>query len=116
MTLPERNYESVARITREHAIDLLTSGTSEQRTTALLSLAHFDSDWQWVQEQCLTLLTDPDAAIRGTAALCLGHVARIHGELDLARVLPALRRLAEDPAVAGRVNDAIDDIETFIPR
>jgi hypothetical protein len=59
-------------------------------------------------------MTDGDAGIRATAALCIGHVARIHRVLDLDRVLPALQRLQSDPEVGWRVADVIDDIESFL--
>jgi len=50
------------------------------------------------------------------AALCLGHLARIHGALDLDVALPLLYELAQEPALLGRINDPWDDIETFTPQ
>jgi hypothetical protein len=44
----------------------------------------------------------------------LGHLARIHGQLDLERVEPRLRELRADPEVAGSAEDALDDIERFM--
>jgi HEAT repeat protein len=79
-----------------------------------VALAYHDSDVGWVQDLCLSLLADHDPGVRGTAALCLGHLARIHGTLDLHRVVPALKALLNDPEVRGTVMDAMDDIQIFI--
>src|SRR4051794_17619957 len=42
----------------------------------LLRLALEDDDGDWIEEQCLRLADHPDAGVRGTALLCLGHIAR----------------------------------------
>jgi hypothetical protein len=47
------------------------------------------------------------------AAICLGHLARIHGTLDLDVVEPALERVLRDPNTTGDVQDALDDIRVF---
>jgi hypothetical protein len=46
----------------------------------------------------------------------VGHVARLHRELDLAAVMPSLERLREDPKTRGRVENALSDIEGFVHR
>jgi hypothetical protein len=109
-------FESVEPISREVALARLRELDGLTRARALVSLAYHDPDWRWVQDLCLRLLNDPDVGMRGIAVLCLGHLARIHGQLDLTRVLPALRRLRDDEEVSARVADAIDDINTFVIR
>jgi hypothetical protein len=52
--------------------------------------------------------------MRGLAATCLGHVARIHKRLDLDLVLGALVPLKSDPVIGGYVRDALDDIKFFL--
>jgi hypothetical protein len=54
--------------------------------------------------------------VRGMSALCLGHLARIHRQLDLDRVLPILHGLEADQDIGWRVGDALDDIESFLGR
>jgi hypothetical protein len=83
-------------------------------TDELLGLTNHDPDWRWVQEQSLALLDHPDQDVRGLAVTCLGHLARIHRALDLDRVIPALRQRSADPAIAERIEDTMDDIETFV--
>jgi hypothetical protein len=77
-------------------------------------VASHDSDWRCVQEHCLRLTAAVDPAVRRVAATCLGHLARIHGQLDLERVGPRLRDLRADPEVSGSAEDALDDIQRFM--
>jgi len=107
-------YEPIEAMSRQAALVLLALDDGPTRARALLALAYFDEDWRWVQELCLELLTDPDAGMRATAALCIGHLARIHKQLDLDRVLPALHVLQDDPEVGWRAADVIGDIDTYI--
>jgi hypothetical protein len=81
---------------------------------AILRLALHDSDGDWVTNHALSLLRHSDSNVRVMAATALGHIARIHGRIDVDRVLPALRLLANDPATAGRAEDALDDIDMFV--
>jgi hypothetical protein len=80
----------------------------------ILSLALYDPDWRSTQDRCLNLLTDPDQDVVATAILGLAHLARLHRQLDIDRVLPALQQLASVPGLAGRVSDALDDIKIFV--
>jgi hypothetical protein len=75
-----------------------------------------DSDWRFVQELCLKLLNDRDSDVVATAILSLGHLARLHHELTLDRVRPALEGLKKGPRYSGRVDDTFDDIQTFIEK
>jgi len=49
------------------------------------------------------------------AALSLGYIALFHKHLDLDRVLPALHRAQEDPAIRSTVDDSLD-LERFQDR
>jgi hypothetical protein len=84
------------------------------RTLVTLSLA--DSDWRKVQTYCLEFLEYHDDGVRMVAATCIGHLARIHKQLDLDLVLPALYRHQSDPGryVAGTVDNALSCIERFM--
>ena len=91
----------------------LSAGEQPSRVSALLvGAALHDPDWQTVQDLCLELL-DGDPTIAATAVTCLGHLARLHGEIDKDRVLPALAALADHPVIGKRAPDAIDDIDMF---
>lgn len=101
-------------MTREDAEMAFSSGVSERICDALVRVTFNESDWQWVQEKCLYFISSSYPEVRGIAVTCLGHLARIHRKLDLKKVLPLLKNLRNDAEVSGRVEDAFDDIETFV--
>lgn len=109
-------YERIPEMTREEALALLKAADGLSRSRALLSLALYDPDWRWVQNLSLALIEDPHSDLKGTAALALAHLARIHRTLDLDVVLPALERLKNDKNIGGRVEDALSDIEIYVKR
>ncbi len=108
------NYEEIHPLDRADLNRLLDSGNQDAILASLLSAAYYDPDWRWVQSLCLRFLDHPEKDIRRTAAICLGHLARIHGQLDIDIVLPRLTAIQ----AAGEINveDAIDDIHTFLRR
>ncbi len=108
-------FENPLRLTREQAAADLGSNDSQKRIDALLSLALYDPDWRWVQDQVVRLFADPDRDVVATAILGLAHLARLHRQLDLDRVLPLLKVLEADPWFASRVSDTYDDIRVFVP-
>jgi hypothetical protein len=108
-------YREVLPVSRAEAEILLRSGDVTAIIPALLSAAYHDPDWRWVQCRCLELLNHCDLDVRRVAITCLGHLARIHRTLDLGEVLPKLSLLKSDSSVCGWVEDALDDIRTYIP-
>lgn len=107
-------YVEPKPIGRSEATRVFNEGTRDQVCDALVAVAIADPDWRWAQERCLEFLSHEDDAIRGLAATCLGHIARIHRQLDLERVRFALQTLAADPDVGGRAIDALDDIDMYM--
>ena len=106
-------YESVLPIAKEQAEKAFHGRDAEEIVHALLSVTHHDADWEWVQDHCLGFLDSPLSNVRTTAIICLGHLARIHKELDRPKVLAALNPLRADPECRAHVEDAIEDIEMF---
>jgi hypothetical protein len=107
-------YEELQPIAKDEAERELQSGDRDRVARAMLRLSLFDPDFRSSQELCLTQAQNADPWLRGVAAICLGHLARLHGTLDTARVIPMLQRLAEDPETAGKAQDALEDIEHFL--
>jgi hypothetical protein len=107
-------YREVVQRDRDEIELLLRSSDKTDRSDGLLSAAYYDSDWRWVQNQCLGLLRRDDVVMCRLAATCLGHVARVHRQLDLDVVLAELTPLKDDPNVGGYVQDALDDIRFFL--
>ena len=112
--MTENLYQEASPISREDAEIAFSSGVSERICDALVRVTFNDSDWRWIQEKCLLFINSSYPDVRGLAVTCLGHLARIHRKLDLKKVLPLLKNLRNDAEVSGRVEDAFDDIETFV--
>ncbi len=108
------DYETLDPISREDTERALASGGADVVCRALVTSALHDDDWRWVQEQCRRLARDPRAQVRGCAVTSIGHLARLHGELDLDVILPLLEELVHDPEIGGRAEDALGDIRMFV--
>jgi len=98
---------------REHELTLLQSDNYEVSTKSLLAITFNDEDWKWVQDLCLDLINHPNDILSRLAVTCLGHIARIHGQIDKEKVLKALKEKMRDKKIAGYVEDAISDIQMF---
>ena len=114
MSADERKYEPVESLPREEILRLLDSGDESCICAALYSATYHDSDWRWVQAQCLRLLTHPSPQVRWAAATCLGDMAVFHHQLDLEVVLPALHQALNDQAIRSTVEDSLDQIHQNI--
>ena len=101
---------------RTEALAAFARGDKDALCDAIIAVALHDPDWRWVQAVCLKFVIHESSEVRGAAAIGLGHIARIHHQLDLALVLPILQSLNRDVEVRGRAGDALEDIETFITR
>lgn len=106
-------FSEVPRISRDNAHRAFSSGNAEEICGALVALTFHDPDLQWVQDLCISFLSNGDSRVSGLAATCLGHLARIHRRIDKEKVLGALRQHLADDEITGRVEDAMDDIEMF---
>ena len=107
-------YRAVVERDREELEILLRSSNQQDVQDALLSAAYYDPDWRWVQGKCITLSHHPGHQVRQMAATCLGHLARIHRQLDLETVLQRLAELKDDPLAKASVEDALDDIRFYL--
>lgn len=107
-------YEPLDPISREDCERALASRDPSVVCRALVSSALHDDDWRWVQEQSRRLARDPRPQVRGCAATSIGHLARLHGLLDLDVIVPLLQELLHDPEIGGLAEDALADIRMFV--
>ena len=107
-------YKEPEPIPRDDASRVFATGSPDEICDALTGVTFHDPDWHWVQDRCLEFLSHENSYVRGLAATCLGHTARIHRAVDQDVVVPALQRLRADPQVGGRAEDALDDIRMFL--
>jgi hypothetical protein len=99
---------------RDVVDERLRGGDPRQVTEALLSLALYDEDSEWVQATCLGYADDLDLGVRAAVLLCFSHLARIHGDLDLDAVSPIIRRGLADETLRGRAQDVVEDLQVFL--
>lgn len=102
------------RMSREEVERAFEQGDPDVLSRVLISVAFHEPDGAWAEARCLAALDHPSPVVRGLAATCLGHVARIHKRLDLPRAKARLEALKADPYVGGRAADALADIERFL--
>jgi hypothetical protein len=107
-------YHEIFQMDRTDLERLLESGNEKAIVEALLSAAYYDPDWKWVQGTCLRFLDHSDTSVRWNAATCLGHIARIHGQLDSEVVIPKLISRKADADIAASIEDALEDIKFFL--
>lgn len=110
----DRKYAEPKPLSRQEIEKAIRADVTPDVCHALISAALYDPDWKWVQNLLLRNLTHEAIEVRGAAATALGHLARVHRQVDLALVRPALQRLLHDADVSGRAQDALDDISVFV--
>jgi hypothetical protein len=112
----KRNYKEISPIDKSEAIRAFSSKEKEKIVYALVSISLYELDWKWAQDWCLFYLSNAeDYDISGLAATCLGHIARVNRNLEKGKVISELRKKLNDENIKGMVEDALDDIEMFLP-
>jgi len=73
-------------------------------------------DLAWAQDICIRLSSHEHEDVRANAVLGFGHLARICGELDEARVRPIIEAAFHDPTdrVRGAAGNAASDTGMFL--
>ena len=107
-------YHDPEPLDRATAERLLASVDPDVVTETLISIALHEADWRWVAARCAEAATHPSPQVRAAVPTCFGHLARIHRVIDWAIVELVLARLSADPDLAGRIEDARDDLEVFL--
>jgi len=106
-------YESVKGIDKQEFSDLINQGRGEYICDALVRAVHHIDDHKWNLDNCTLFLQHSDPEVRGVAITCIGHIARLGGG-DKKELLRTLKTLLDDEELNGRVEDAIEDINTFL--
>jgi hypothetical protein len=92
----------------------LGSGDPREISLALLRLALHGPDWKHAEELAREHGIHPDVMVRRNAATSLGHIARVHGRMDVDASLRLLHAMREDPEVTDWADAALDDFEMFL--
>ena len=115
--LPQRmRYVEIEPSSRAQIAAALLSGAPDRIRLALLAASLYDADADWAAALCLQHARHPEPGVRGIALQGLGHIARLHGTGDRARIAPVvLAGLADaDPWVRGQAEDAAGDLRTYL--
>ncbi len=114
----KNQYVDPQPIEREEVLRILSSGKTEDIEATLISVALLDDCYEFALSTIIQGASSTTAAIRGTAILCLGHLARIHKQLPEDPVLDIVRAglIDDNTYVRGQAENAADDIATFIPK
>lgn len=113
-----RRYVQPPRIDRASVEELLRHGGPLGAVeTALVGFALNEMDLVSAYSLVLDACSSTDDGIRGTAVLCLGHLARIHQRFPDRRAVEVVRTaLADsDDYVRGQAHGAASDIARFLP-
>lgn len=92
----------------------LASGDPREISLALLRLALHGPDFARAERLAHDHLGHPDVWVRRNAATALGHIARVHGRLDVDAALTALHALREDLELTDWADAALDDFEMYL--
>jgi hypothetical protein len=107
-------YQEITPVDRHEAEVIFDGNDLDMTRVTLVRVAYHEPDHVWAQDCCLRFCDHEDSQVRAVAAICLGHIARIHGKLDLHKVMPVMRRLLKEQPIAGQVEDALDDIKRYV--
>ena len=108
-------YGELEPLSRQEAETALKVADDAETVMLLLRLANTEGDWEWNQNLCLSYANSPSSEIRRAAVQGLGDVARLHGQLDVPKVKAALMALWEHQELRGTIEDALGDIQVFVP-
>ncbi len=111
----KREYIEPVPIEMEDALLIFNSKDPVDICNALIGLTYHHPDWKSIQDQCEILSSHDSIEVRSLTATCFGHIARIHGQLEINKVIPILEKLKEETEIEGIVEDAISDIQIFAP-
>ena len=109
-------YEEIPKMSRAEIEEAIARDQPPELSLAVVSASLYSDDLEWAQELCLRLARHKDVLVRGSAILGLGHLARLHGRLDRARVEPIVTAALEDSDayIRGQANDTVADLETYL--
>jgi len=108
-------YEPIEVLSQDDAERAASSADGETLVRVILAAA-LHGDLHWAETFCGRFAQHPDAAVRGSALLGFGHLARRFRALDAGRVQPLLEAGLADPDawVRGQSEAAADDAEVFL--
>lgn len=95
---------------------VLARGDRDELLYAPIVVSLSTPDCAWSLDICVRLAAHADPRVRANAILGFGHLARVCGALDEARVRPLVEAALtdSDPRVCGNAETAASDIRFFL--
>ena len=102
--------------TKEYAEDIIARGDPQDMLYVPIVVSLDPPDLEWAQGICIRLSSHEHEDVRANAVHGFGHLARICGELDEARVRPIIEAALNDPSdiVRAAAGDAASDTGMFL--
>ena len=109
-------YEPIPQLTAGEIAAAILRDDPYELHVAVLAAALYAEDRTWAERLCARLAKHRDAGVRACAIQGFGHLARIHGALDLELAAPLIKAAFSDPDwnVRGNADDAAGDIKHFL--
>jgi hypothetical protein len=108
-------YRENKPIQKEEFLEKVSSNNTLEVCEAVINASLSIPDYDWIIKQYKILLKIPVLEIKKSIIVSLGHLARVNEKADRTELLGILRQFKEQPEVEGNVEDAIDDINMFLP-
>jgi hypothetical protein len=108
-------YEAVRELYRSGTYKSLLFGDTEEQVRAILSISWHD-DWRFAQDVCFEYARHADPAVRNIAIIGLGHIARIHGAIEIGSVIALLAELRRSGRDHGSTEEMLSDIMVYVAR
>lgn len=111
-------YEEPARLSVAQIEDAMAGNDIDRACSAIIGASLYLQDWRLSQGICLKAIGMDDKDLKRCGLIGLGHVVRIHGEVDVNLLKLAIDRfdLRNDADLSGYVDNLMDDVAIFLAR
>ncbi len=106
-------YEEITKVSFEELQRALKESDGKVVSKMLINYIHNESERLLSESACIDVFNSNDVDVKATALLCLGHIARLHGELSEDVALKLLKEAKNFKELSGRLEDVISDIAVY---
>jgi len=109
-------YKAIEPLSKHEVESAILRNDPDELLHAVLSAALYSDDPDWAEAICLRLAKHEHFNVRGNAILGLGHLARIHGQLNESLIKPLIEAALRDESeyVRSQADAAADDVDLFL--
>jgi hypothetical protein len=109
-------YESIKEYSEAEIIKVLADNNADELFYVVLSVALYSDNFEYAENFCVQFSNHEYFGVRGNAIQGFGHIARIHGKLNEAKIKPIIENALKDinEYVRGNAIDAKDDTKIFL--